>query len=545
MMRKGDFTRERDFPDNDKERVLYSIEIIHKVLVKRQGLLPVKDLVMRHGILPPEENSSAYQSWIKSSDPREYPLILFYYTNEPQELHYLWTAAILFGFDYELITCSSQKKPPDYQSDYQYYGAAAFQSFLGGGDVVDKKYLERIPSQKDISLKNTSLYCAVFKKYLLDSEFKWLDEERKKIQKEFEDIEKEIKEAKRREKEIEELNKKKERATERLMHTDWNDFSSRLSLMSDLDDGADINCRNNLGFTPLILCVECGNDAMAEFLLQQGADPLARTNEGRLASDFAIHSSPLYQLLKQKERAAILEKLPPRVRSSELLHDAMGTFEISCRKIDAFFEQGADVNYQDKDGFTVLMLAVDKDNERLAEYILRCGADPFLKNNKGMTARDYASRNSGIYGVLMGYELIFLTQCGNLRALQTLLCFDDTFVNFRCHRGCTALLTAVEKGFFEVVKLLLAKGADISMVRPDSLNVFDLVKDNEILRLLKIAAGEQGFELDGAESGIVSANNLINDADSSFSDQVLDEKRAIESVEQTGSQQSESEQFTY
>lgn len=547
MMFKGDFPRERNFPDDEKEKVFYSIDVISKVYVKREGSLPRLDAINKDGDKPKNNIWSI-------GHPGCYCLFLYYYTSDPLEIRYLWTAAILFGFHPETIRCSENERNIStrlggifYTNPYDQSNQLKGTSTFSDSSLFTTKFVPYLPENIDEWVKNIKHeHMSKYRQKKSEEENKRkIEEELQKKEKEEqqrelekineqEKLRKEQERLERLEREkIEELKMKKDKATAWLMNHEWEVFSLRRSLMSYLDDGADINCRNSDGYTPLIKAVTAEDDALAEFILQQGANPLIRTNDGKLASDFANHSTPLYQLLKQKEREAVLEKLSPPVRYSELLHDAMGTFEISCRKIDAFLEQGADVNYQDKDGFTVLMLAVDKDNERIAEYILRCGADPTLKNNKGKTARDYSSRNSGIFGVLMGYELIFLTQCGNLRALQTLLCFDDNIVNFRCHRGYTALLIAVEKGFFEVVKLLLAKGADISMLGPDGLAVFDLTENRDLLVLLKLAASEQGFEVEDSEITKESGNSLINESNRFFSDSVLrgnDQKEATQPI---------------
>jgi ankyrin repeat protein len=66
-----------------------------------------------------------------------------------------------------------------------------------------------------------------------------------------------------------------------------NDFDICKSL---IEKGADVNARQEGGFTPLHSAAQNGNAALVKFLLTHGADRHAKTDDGRTARDFALEA---------------------------------------------------------------------------------------------------------------------------------------------------------------------------------------------------------------------------------------------------------------
>ena len=59
-----------------------------------------------------------------------------------------------------------------------------------------------------------------------------------------------------------------------------------------LKHGADPNCKNAMGATPLMNCAITNNPAVAKVLLAHSADQTIANNEGKTAFDIAKGSSP-------------------------------------------------------------------------------------------------------------------------------------------------------------------------------------------------------------------------------------------------------------
>ena len=161
--------------------------------------------------------------------------------------------------------------------------------------------------------------------------------------------------------------------------------------------------------------------------------------------------------------------------------------DVRIKRIDALLASGSDINYQDSEGFSPLMYAVDSNNERIAEYVLNCGANPFLKNKSGNTAKTLTSRTSEIYKIIKGYELLAHTSAGNLSGIKSLLNADNSIIDFQRRDGYTPLLIATELGLTEIVDYLLSHSPNLEITLNDGKGIFDLVSDQIIERLLKQA----------------------------------------------------------
>jgi ankyrin repeat protein len=124
------------------------------------------------------------------------------------------------------------------------------------------------------------------------------------------------------------------------------------------------------GKTALLIAVAQGNREMVRELLDHGADPnLCNKN-----TDF----SPLM--------------IASRDGYSSLARDLLVA--------------GADPNHRGHAGFTPLFLAVQKENEEIAGFIVLFGADIDAKDSKGRTVLDVVKRKSKIGEILQSYQSI-------------------------------------------------------------------------------------------------------------------------------------------
>ena len=146
----------------------------------------------------------------------------------------------------------------------------------------------------------------------------------------------------------------------------------------------------------------------------------------------------IIDLTKEKEPIIKLQDAPNTKNYSEqLLEYVQKGDDVRIKRIDALLALGSDINYQDSEGFSPLMYAVDSNNERIAEYVLNCGANPFLKNKSGNTAKTLTLRTSEIYKIIKGYELLAHTSAGNLSGIKSLLNADNSIIDFQGRDGYT------------------------------------------------------------------------------------------------------------
>lgn len=139
-----------------------------------------------------------------------------------------------------------------------------------------------------------------------------------------------------------------------LFWASWNGHVEIVTML--LDNGADVNAKNNDGNTALMLASKKGQTEIVSMLLAAGADVNAKVIYGNTALIVASGNG-------HKEIVAIL------------------------------LEKGADVNIKSDFGGTALMLASLRGHTEIVAKLLEKGADVNAENNYGQTALSLASLN--------------------------------------------------------------------------------------------------------------------------------------------------------
>ena len=122
-----------------------------------------------------------------------------------------------------------------------------------------------------------------------------------------------------------------------------------------VEQGADINAKDEFGWTPLYWAASTGQAEAAEFLVAKGADVQAKTKD---------EATPLHQAASAGE-----------VRLVELL-----------------ISKGVGVNVKDKRGNTPLHRATRAGHKAVVELLIARGADANIRENQGWTALNMAEQ---------------------------------------------------------------------------------------------------------------------------------------------------------
>jgi ankyrin repeat protein len=251
--------------------------------------------------------------------------------------------------------------------------------------------------------------------------------------------------------------------------------------------GARVDRADESGQTPLMLAVKTGELPIVEMLIKAGANVNA-------VEEFQ-HQTPLMWAVTASKHAAEMTRLLlskgasvkaralytdwPNQLSSEprgqyrpvggltpLLYAARN----GCADcVTALIGAGADVDVPTPEGVTPLMISLDNDHNDVAALLLDRGANPHVADWWGRTA---------LWIVIDRKEALKVQAGSHMDIVNRLLAADvDVNAELNMHRpsrggnsgrfsdrqlgtGCTALYRATEGGDVDVVRALLAKGAN-------------------------------------------------------------------------------------
>jgi ankyrin repeat protein len=205
-----------------------------------------------------------------------------------------------------------------------------------------------------------------------------------------------------------------------------------------LDQGADVEARNELGDTALMQAALNADREMMQLLLQRGAN---------IHSRGVYHVTPLLRALHDANKVRLLLRHGARVDERAMVLAAMSAG--SRQTLELLSGHGGNVN-ANVGGYTVLMAAAYSGDLDAASWLIDHGADVTARSEAGCTALNGAA------------------VCGN-PALVKLLLDRGADPNVRYQEPDsngdfqTPLMNAAWHGRAECVKLLLKSGADVNV----------------------------------------------------------------------------------
>jgi ankyrin repeat protein len=273
-----------------------------------------------------------------------------------------------------------------------------------------------------------------------------------------------------------------------------------------LDQGANVETRNEVGDPPLMQAALNADRAMVQLLLQRGANVHAQGVHGITALLRALHDPEKVQLLLQRgarvdARAMVLAAMAPG----------------SHKVLEMLSLRGGNVNAH-VGGYTVLMAAAYSGDLEAATWLVEHGADVNARSEAGCTALNGAAviGNAAIVKLLLDRGAdpnVRYQEPGSIGDFQTPLMNAAWHGHAEClklllEHGADAnvqggpfdrspLLCAATTGSQETVRLLLAKGANVGAHdwRGDTALDWALLRGNtSIVELLREANGKKPSE---------------------------------------------------
>jgi ankyrin repeat protein len=238
----------------------------------------------------------------------------------------------------------------------------------------------------------------------------------------------------------------------------------------------DLEARISNGRTALLLAVRNGHLTTIDLLLEQGADPTAKDNQGwnaiHIAANFGQDNVLRPLLAKQFD------------------------WDLEARA---------------SNGRTALLLAVGNGHLTIIDLLLEQGADPTAKDNQGWNAIHRAA----------GY--------GRDSIIQKLLARSKCDLEARTSDGLTALLLAAKNGHFGAVELLLKKGAKLKGAQEPGLTVLHSAAEGGHETVVKLLL-DMGFDIDTQTETKCTALHMAAEAGHEAVVQVLLDSGAIADI---------------
>jgi ankyrin repeat protein len=240
-----------------------------------------------------------------------------------------------------------------------------------------------------------------------------------------------------------------------------NDIEKIKSLVSE---GADVNVRDNDGYTPLFYAVWQRNAEMAVLFIGHGAEVNLSDKTSSTPLHYAVWfaNKDMIKLLVEKgadisiedrkgetpiqyaaisRRGGLIDLLLAGQTTNQTIHLAATKGDLA--EIRSFIEKGTDIDTKDAIGWTPLLWAALAGQHDAAEFLISKGADINAKNQDGATALQMACR-------------------AGRKDVVELLIDKHADINTPNNDGRTALHFAASQGNVEIIKLLLDKGANVN-----------------------------------------------------------------------------------
>jgi pectate lyase len=248
-------------------------------------------------------------------------------------------------------------------------------------------------------------------------------------------------------------------------------------------NGADINAKNNEGQTPVDVALSRNRDDIVKLLITKGADVSLHTaaQHGLLEKLKELINKGANVNMKNNAGETVLEVAIQEYRQDivKLLIDKRAEVSINVAafigdvgKVKDFIERGCSVNKADTSGQTPLHYAAAGNHEDIAELLVSHGADVNAVAGTWRTPLGVAARTGSVdmAEFLIAHGANVDGREGHWSPLQEAAYYSKEMVEVLLNKRAninigkwTALHSALDAERFDIVELLLAKGADVNI----------------------------------------------------------------------------------
>ena len=272
--------------------------------------------------------------------------------------------------------------------------------------------------------------------------------------------------------------------------------------------GQEINARNSVDDTALIVAARNANADMVELLLQHTGIDVNLFNKEKvtaLLEAATLGHDDIRELLEQNDaKEPDLELKVARARlNRENIEFNKDSFLDAVRNgyedlVELFIKSGMQPDVKDGAGNTALIIASDKGYYRIVKLLLENNADVNSRNNYNISAlmaaynqehiqvADLIRQNGAEDRDLLGIEFLKAVQRGDAGEVKATL-EKGASPNFRGSEGEPPIITAVTHNYLEIAQSLLKHNASVNAKNSEGKTALMLAAEwdmNELIKLL-------------------------------------------------------------
>jgi ankyrin repeat protein len=282
-----------------------------------------------------------------------------------------------------------------------------------------------------------------------------------------------------------------------------------------ITDGADVNAKNRIGWTPLHNAAFSGHKEIVELLIDAGADVNAKSGDAGVTPLHYAANKEIAELLIAKGAEVNAKsnggKTPLDYAEKLVVWQSSETKEAAKKEIAALLRKhggktGAlqSSNNSDKEKALELLFGTNPTITKKDEAFLSAAKEGELDKVKRLLAEGVDIDCSDAFSCTG----LFWASANNHKSIVEFLIEKGANLNAGAGIGGTPLARAAYEGHVEVVELLLTKGADVNAKDVSGRSPLDSA-DESVVDLLRKHGGKTEKELEAEGKSETLTNNVL------------------------------------
>lgn len=284
------------------------------------------------------------------------------------------------------------------------------------------------------------------------------------------------------------------------------------SIIKAIENGLDVNSKNDKDSNFLHFAVEQDNRALIKFLIDKNININCQDKDGATALLLASQENN-YESIKILIEANADVNLKSKHGYTPLMASVAKFNSIDAAHL--LIKSGAEINVQDIRGVSPLMLAAQQNFGSMVLLLLENGANTNLTSIEGYNSLHLPCElgHENIVKVLLQTDVninhqdkdgdtpLMIASYHGFKNIIQILLKKNADLNLQNKKGDTALMKAAYGNHFEVVRLLVEKGAKLNITSKDNYSAlsFSMSKNNKEMTTYLINAGENRIPLKAKE----------------------------------------------